>query len=334
MLTFERLGSIVRGNAPLPDPSSPFDPRSIPVYIGIAVLILVEMAYVVATDLRLDPNQFFGAFYGLALIAACGLVAHRYGMTQTGGILQGFALPPILGALTFAGSIILARHSTGLADASLAAADSALGFDWLALFHLYQANPAVVAVSRWIYASMLVQLPLVTILLFALGDANRGWSFVTAWWIACLLTLAIFPLAPAAGPFVLNGIAPADIPNLLREFPWTTGPTIAGLRDGSISDASQAMAGLVSFPSFHTAAGVMFAWAAWPFRWPRWPMVILNLAMIASTLVSGSHYLIDLIGGAAVAFIAIAIAKVLVLRRAVQLTTYAQPTRPEAADLV
>ena len=181
MLTFGKLESILRGRADQAKPVSLFDPRSIPAYSGLAVLILVETAYVLATDLRLDPNQFFGAFYGLGLIAVCGQVAHRYGMVRIGGILQGFALPPVLGALTFAGSIILARHSAGLADVSLAAADRALGFDWLALFHFYQANPGLVAASRWVYASMLVQLPLVTILLFAFGDADSGWSFVTAW---------------------------------------------------------------------------------------------------------------------------------------------------------
>lgn len=65
------------------------------------------------------------------------------------------------------------------------------------------------------------------------------------------------------------------------------------------------MTGLVSFPSFHTAAGVLFI------RYSKrltliWPlMVALNGVMIVATMVRGSHYFSDLIGGAAVAFVAI-----------------------------
>lgn len=65
---------------------------------------------------------------------------------------------------------------------------------------------------------------------------------------------------------------------------------------------------LVTFPSFHTACGVLFAWALWRVRYLWIVGLILNVLMIASTPISGSHYLIDVIAGAGVAYIAIVIA--------------------------
>ena len=64
--------------------------------------------------------------------------------------------------------------------------------------------------------------------------------------------------------------------------------------------------GLVAFPSFHTAAGLLYIWAFWPLRLLRWPAIVVNCAMIATTPLGGAHYVIDLLAGAVVAFAAIA----------------------------
>jgi len=58
--------------------------------------------------------------------------------------------------------------------------------------------------------------------------------------------------------------------------------------------------GVISFPSYHTAAAVLAIWAVWPVRFARWPMLILNVLMVASAPVEGAHYLVDIIGGALV----------------------------------
>jgi membrane-associated phospholipid phosphatase len=46
-----------------------------------------------------------------------------------------------------------------------------------------------------------------------------------------------------------------------------------------------------------------------PFRYLRWPAILLNAAMIFATLINGGHYLIDLVGGAVVAVVAILCSK-------------------------
>ena len=66
--------------------------------------------------------------------------------------------------------------------------------------------------------------------------------------------------------------------------------------------------GLITFPSFHTAIAILFAWAVWrtPYVW--FAGLVTNVLMILSTPLSGSHYVIDLAGGAVVATVAIALA--------------------------
>ena len=59
--------------------------------------------------------------------------------------------------------------------------------------------------------------------------------------------------------------------------------------------------GLVSVPSFHTAAAILYIVVAWPMARLRWPVLVVNLCMLLATPVEGTHYLMDMLGGAAVA---------------------------------
>ena len=63
--------------------------------------------------------------------------------------------------------------------------------------------------------------------------------------------------------------------------------------------------GLVSAPSFHTAAGVLYIATAWRIRQLRWPVLGLNAAMLIATPVEGTHYLADMLLGALVAAVAL-----------------------------
>ncbi len=48
-----------------------------------------------------------------------------------------------------------------------------------------------------------------------------------------------------------------------------------------------------------------FCMGFWPVRYLRVPILVLNALMVASTPTAGSHYFIDIVGGTAVAFLAI-----------------------------
>ena len=86
-------------------------------------------------------------------------------------------------------------------------------------------------------------------------------------------------------------------------------PLFEQLKDGTLRHVGgKLVTGVVSFPSYHAAAGLLFVWALWPLRWLKWPILIFNLLMLASALTIGSHYLIDLVAGLVVGFMSIPIA--------------------------
>jgi membrane-associated phospholipid phosphatase len=92
---------------------------------------------------------------------------------------------------------------------------------------------------------------------------------------------------------------------------------IEALRAGTTHSVSLAtLTGLIAFPSFHTSAAILMIWAAWPLAWLRLPVLAVNGAMLAATPVEGAHYLIDMIGGGALALFAIAMTERLVSGRA------------------
>ena len=66
----------------------------------------------------------------------------------------------------------------------------------------------------------------------------------------------------------------------------------------------------------------MLGWACTTFGRIALPLLMLNAAMIASALIVGGHYLIDLPAGMLVAAVAIALA-----RRAVRFTTQREADR-------
>jgi hypothetical protein len=69
------------------------------------------------------------------------------------------------------------------------------------------------------------------------------------------------------------------------------------------------LAGIVTFPSFHAASAVLYAWALWPVRWIRPIAVAANGAMFASTPIDEGHYFSGLAAGVAVALVSIAVAR-------------------------
>jgi membrane-associated phospholipid phosphatase len=107
---------------------------------------------------------------------------------------------------------------------------------------------------------------------------------------------------------------------------------LAPVRDGTLRHLELfGLAGIVTFPSFHAASAVLYAWALWPLWWMRPIAIIANGAMLASTPIDGGHYFIDLAAGIGVAVLAIAAARRVSERVARQDTALAEPLRGAAA---
>lgn len=286
------------------------DPRSKLVYSLLAGAGAVELAILLLTSFTFDNVVFLRLFTSLLTFLVAGLLARRYGLPRIATCLEMLALPAVIGALIGTGAFMATAISHPLADDMLSSVDQALGLDWVGLFRFYQRHPELVPAARSIYFSMVPQLSIIPLILVATGREGRAWVFITAYALAGIGTVVIYPLAPAAGPYVHYGISPDDLPELHLTFPWAFGKVIEAIRAGTLLEISQSGGGgLVSMPSFHAASGLLLAWAIAPVRWLRVPLVSLNAVMIFATVTIGSHYFIDVIGGVFVAAVAIVIAK-------------------------
>jgi membrane-associated phospholipid phosphatase len=67
--------------------------------------------------------------------------------------------------------------------------------------------------------------------------------------------------------------------------------------------------GLISFPSFHTAWAILLALALRRWRVAFLLSSILNAAVVAATLTTGWHYASDVLGGALVCAVAVALVR-------------------------
>src|SRR5262249_35388893 len=128
--------------------------------------------------------------------------------------------------------------------------------------------------------------------------------------LALVVTTAISALVPAIGMYQEIALDPAALSHVEPRAYLAQVRDLAPVRDGALRHLNLfALAGIVTFPSFHAASAVLYAWALWPVRWMRPVALLANGAMLASTPIDGGHYFIDLIAGIAVALFAILVAR-------------------------
>jgi len=130
-----------------------------------------------------------------------------------------------------------------------------------------------------------------------IGRSDRNRELLWAGMLSALITASLSGLLPALGP-CLKG----DMPK------WSA--VLVTLRDGSLSRfALLNMAGIVTFPSFHTALAILLVYVHRPPLRSFVPVLILNVVMLVAIPFAGHHYLVDMIAGASVAAISIAIVR-------------------------
>ena len=191
-------------------------------------------------------------------------------------------------------------------DAELLAIDRWLGFDRTSYLRFFTDSAWKVHLSNFIYLSMLPQLAITPLFLIMTNRMEHLQRFVAAYGIALISTVAIFVFVPAVGAFVYFDLTPAQYAALPIDV-YTQARTLDALRSGGLKIIRlDNLEGLIAFPSFHTAAAILYGWALWPMKSIRWPIAALNLAIISTTPVCGAHYAIDVIAGAAVALGSIA----------------------------
>lgn len=271
-------------------------------FIAVGAAIFVPLI----VGLRVDYSSFL-SLLGLPLaLIPCGFYLHRRALSDLLGAVEGVALVIVLAVPILILSYAAMRLNLPLADARLAGWDDALGLNAMTVVKNVGNSPWLASGLGISYSSFSLQLLAIPPLLMLTGQTARGYWFVEAFLIGCIVSIAISAFFPALGSYVhfaldakaAGAVNPFFGYHFLESFDAVRGDPNFVLSLGAAS-------GIVTFPSIHAATAVFCGYAAWSARALRIPFLVLNIAMFASAITHGAHYFVDVAAGGIVALLVI-----------------------------
>lgn len=287
-------------------------------WIVIGLMALALVAGMVLRGFSLAPASLVRP--GLA-VAGCTIAAFYWSIRLRGGamplqILGAIGQLLLIAALCTPLTYVAASANLPMQDAALTALDDALHLDWRAYFHWMTGSQTLVTAAVVSYA--MITWPAVGVPM-ALGLARRYrrlQEFILAVALSLIATTLISILVPAMGTYDFFHIdpdpalfTPGSYLQQVHDLPL--------IRSGALRDLDLTkLTGIVTFPSFHASAAILYMWAFWSVRWTRVAALLIYGAMLIATPLIGGHYFIDLAAGVAVAAGAIALARIVTNRLA------------------
>ena len=280
-------------------------------WIPLGLMGLTLALCLALTGFSIRPESLLLPFGAAALF---GGVAYFYALARRRDALVSFMLGStaqlvLIAVLMPPLTYIAAAAGLPMQDANLAHLDRMLGLDWRAYFNFIYDRPALIPYMSLGYAMIVWPMFVIPIVLGMARQYRRLQQFTLACALTLIVTTVISTLLPAIGTYYEYGIMP-DLSKFnpggylvqLQDLPL--------VRDGSLRvlDITQ-LGGIITFPSFHAAAAVLFLWALWSVWWMRPLALIANAGMLLATPMAGGHYFVDVFAGIAVAVLAIAAAK-------------------------
>jgi hypothetical protein len=275
--------------------------------MGVSLIVgMMITGFSIAPASALTPLTIVSAYLGYTL--------YRYYRPGTsdpkitfilGATGQLLIIPVLMTPLTY----IAAAANLPMQDVALNAFDRALGLDWIAYFNFVYHHHALLFTTVLAYSMIGWPVFGVPLVLGWTGKYRRMQEFTLAFGIALVATTIISTLLPAMGTYALldfipdpNIFTPGAYLEQLRDLPL--------VRDGSLRTLDfNALAGIITFPSFHAAAAVLYLWAFLPVRWIGPVALVVNVAMLLATPICGGHYFVDVFAGIATAVLAIMAAR-------------------------
>jgi len=283
-------------------------------WIPIAAMAAVLAIAILTTNLTLEPVTF-AVMSGVAIEFA--LIVYLYALARKdaadpklifslGAIAQLLLIATLMGPLSYVAGLA----GWPLQDQALLAIDRALGLDPDAIARYVNDRPWLNSVLETGYGFIKWFLLGTPIVLAATFRLVRLQLFVGAFGLALAVTLAISAFTPAIGTYYGLNVPASEFPALDTSIYALQLRDILALRDGSLRHLELfKLAGIVSFPSFHAASAILYMWALWPIRRLGILAFGMNALMLIATPVIGAHYVIDVVGGVALAAASIVAAK-------------------------
>jgi membrane-associated phospholipid phosphatase len=291
--------------------------RYAPIAWGIACASIALLVTAVA-KIRFVPAEVMQILspvvIGLGVVGMLEFFRYRLAAdtSRIGGILRTAGQRGADMLIVLCG-IVLTFHAAAagypLQDAMFSRIDGALGFQWHAVMAWFDAHPPIARSMRHIYYSVGAQIPALFLLFLLLGHTNRIREFVALYTLSLMTVALVAMLLPARGAFAFYQPAPDLLMHLSPRAGRYFIPLFDALHSGRLSLVRlEHVTGIVQFPSFHTAIAVLTIYACRGIPVLFWPAAVINLGVIVSTVPEGGHFLSDILGGAAIAGTAIAVA--------------------------
>lgn len=253
------------------------------------------------TKIVLDRASFSGVLPSVTFILLLSIYLNWRGMTILRGLMEVVGCAVVVSYMAIVWSYAAISLAYPLADRSLIAIDRSLGFDWTKFALLVDRMPWLEAILFGAYQSFMYQLFVIPLMLAATG-AVRGYLLMAAFGLLCMSASLISIWFPALGAHVALGVDPTSLKNLNPHFGYAFLEQFHAVRNNVVFMLSiDKVAGILTFPSVHAGTALLCTWACWGNRILVVPVAILNIAMAVSAVSHGSHYLIDVVAGIALA---------------------------------
>jgi hypothetical protein len=289
-------------------------------FLGACVLALHAVVWTLmcASTVWAQPLPWLGVLAICGAFVAAGFIAIlRLRMDSLGAIL---VLVPLGYAAGRAGILLTyvtysLDRDIPLWDEALVALDSAVGFHWPSMLAWFNTQPALSGILGYCYNAFLPQQPVLPIALALASRFRQAQVVLLASLIGLVATHAIAFFLPASGAYGFYEISSVLHPDVGLVSGSATVRDHALVRSGAlILFDSHRWLGLITFPSYHALLAIVLAWAWWHVPFLRWPGVAVNVGMLVSALPHGSHHLIDVIAGGALALVCISLASKIMAR--------------------
>lgn len=278
--------------------------------ITILASIIINAILLSQSKISVDYASLRPAATSLTVLILTGIICARRQFHSWAHVMETLAIGIVLSILGLIASYLATSLGRPLADEILVDADRAVGFDGAAFIRRVDSQPWVAWLLMQAYASFAFQLVLLPIILILARQAARGFGLVLAYAIVCFVASFVSIWFPAVAANITYGIDGTSLRAINAQFGLAFLEQFHAVRDQDhfVLSLNQAQ-GILTFPSVHTATAVVCAACMLSLRWLRYPILLLNICMITSTLTHGGHYLVDVLAGVVLALAALLLVK-------------------------
>jgi len=278
------------------------------ILLSIAVsLIAVDLVWGICAHFQVDGAAYLRlGLLSLALMGVGIFYQTRRAEPRIAAMLMGAAfLCTFSAAASMLNYFLLTAHGPRI-DASLAAADRALGLDWIAVMTAMTGHPLLNWLLWLAYNVVLPEIALMMVMLGWSGNAEKTYRFCIAVAAGALISILIWALAPSFGAMSVYHLPPAIARAAAASVDGEYGGVlVAMLRNGPGFISPADVRGLIGFPSYHGELALIMIWYGRSVRRLFWPLLLTNTLVLVATPVQGGHHLVDVLASFPVAALAI-----------------------------